>query len=148
MLLTSKICTADVLVWNKQRGFLLLEVLLALTILSGGIIAVVKAYSLSLKAQRHAQYQTSAFLLASKLQEEIEANIIGELNGEELLEMGLFEWSVETEPVYLESSYNEKFELVTVKVRWKERLKEYVVSLSNLYPEGFVEEVVTEKNRY
>jgi hypothetical protein len=33
-------------------------------------------------------------------------------------------------------------------VRWKERLKEYVVSLSNLYPEGFVEEVVTEKNRY
>ncbi len=143
MLLKNKPRTREISVQGRQKGFLLLETLLALTILSVGVIAVVKVYSVSLRAQKHAQYQTSALLLASRLQEEIEIAAIDNLKGGELIGTKLFEWVVDIETVY-----PEKFKLVRVKVKWDERSKEYEVSFINLYPESFVDKIFDKKINY
>lgn len=136
MLLRNKPHTRKISVRSKQKGFLLLEVLVALTILSVGIIAVIKSYSVSLRAQKHARFHTSALLLASKIHEEIEAATIDDVNGEELIGTGSFKWSIDIEPTDIK-----ELESVKVKVSWQERLKEHEVSFFNLYPESFVDEV-------
>ncbi len=121
---------------SEQKGFLLLEVLVALTILSAGIIGVIKAYTISLRAQRHARYQTSAFLLASNLQTEIEIATIEERQGQISIGDRLFEWNIEIEP-----TYTEDFKMVSAKVKWAEQSKEYKASLSNLYLKSFIDDL-------
>lgn len=122
---------------RRQKGFLLLEVMLSLLIMSAGISAVIKSYTISLRAQRHAQCYTFAFLLADKIHQEIKAEVINDLKGREETSAGLFHWSIEIEPVY-----PEEFEAVTVKVNWEERAVGYEISLSNSYPKNFLEEQI------
>ena len=126
----------DIPMRSEKKGFLLLEVLVALTILSAGIIGVIKAYTISLRAQRHARYQTSAFLLASNLQTEIEIATIEERQGQISMGDRLFEWNIEIEP-----TYTEDFKMVSAKVKWAEQSKEYEASLSNLYLKSFIDEL-------
>lgn len=120
---------------RRQKGFLLLEVMLSLIIMSAGISAVIKTYTISLRAQRHAQCYTFAFMLADRIHQEIKAEVIKALKGTEETSAGLFHWSTEREPV----SY-EELEVVAVKVSWEERIVGYEISLSNLYPKNFLEE--------
>lgn len=136
MLLKNKSQATDIPMRSEQKGFLLLEVLVALTILSAGIIGVIKAYTISLRAQRHARYQTSAFLLASNLQTEIEIATIEERQGQISIGDRLFEWNIEIEP-----TYTEDFKMVSAKVKWAEQSKEYKASLSNLYLKSFIDDL-------
>lgn len=124
---------------KKQKGFLLLEVMLSLIIMSVGIAAVIKTYSISLRAQKHAQCHTFAFMLADRIHQEIEAAVIEDLKGREETRIGLFHWIVETEPVYAA-----EFEVAAVRVSWEERSIGYEISLSNLYPKEFMEELLKE----
>ncbi|MFH1857129.1 MAG: prepilin-type N-terminal cleavage/methylation domain-containing protein [Candidatus Omnitrophota bacterium] len=137
-----KFCLNNLLKSNNQKGFLLLEVVLALIILSCGIIAVVSAFSFSLRAQKHAQCYTFAFLLAGNIQQEIESGVIEESKGEELKQFGFFRWAAEREP--FDNEEGEESEMINVRVGWREHEKEYEVLLSNLYVKEFIKEVFGE----
>lgn len=117
----------------KQKGFLLLEVLLALTILSCGIVAVIKVYGVALRAQKHAQCRTLAVVLVSSLQESLEAEILSASAGREIMSFGVFEWNINNRPLY-----GENLEIAEINVRWKEQSREYEIFSSNIYPQGFL----------
>ena len=128
---------------SKKEGFLLVEVLVALVIFSFGIIFVVKAYSTSLRAQRHARYHTLALILAERLQEEIELGLVEDLKGEEEIAKKLFSWQIKTEPLSQEALKEAK-----VAVSWQERSKKYEVSFSRVYPSTLISEVLGENKGF
>lgn len=129
---------------TNKKGFILLEVLLSLVILSAGIVGIIKTYSISLRAQKHAQHQTSATILASKLKDQIELRTLEDLNGQEYIGYKLFKWIVKKEPFY----DNEDLSIVRIEVVWNEKFKEYKVCLIKLYPESFIDDLFKEYGVY
>lgn len=59
--------------WTDRSGFSLIEALLALVILTVGVLTVIEGYSICLKGQRNAEEYTVAALLAQKRLDEIRA---------------------------------------------------------------------------
>lgn len=81
-----------------QRGFTLLEVMIAVSIMAVGIVGALELFSGSLKLAGDAGKQSQAAILARALvDEELWRDILedGERSGTE----GLFTWSVVTHPV-------------------------------------------------
>lgn len=122
---------------RRGKGFLLLEVLVSLTILSAGIMAVVRTYIISLQAQKHAQHKTIAVLIAGSLQEEIESALIEDLQGSQMVAAEIFTWRVEEN-----FSYFEEIKPLAVNVDWEEKSEKYEVSYVNFYPKSYVDEIL------
>lgn len=83
---------------KAERGFTLLEVMIAVAIMSVGIVGALELFSGSLKLAGDAGHQSRAAILARALvDEELWRDVLedGERSGNE----GLFNWSVVTHPI-------------------------------------------------
>lgn len=83
---------------KEQRGFTLLEVMIAVAIMSVGIVGALELFSGSMKLAGDASHQSRASILARSLvDEELWRNLLedGERSGTE----GLYNWTVVTHPV-------------------------------------------------
>jgi prepilin-type N-terminal cleavage/methylation domain-containing protein len=83
---------------NRQKGFTLLEVMIAAAIMAMGIVAALELFGGSLRLAGNASQQSAATVLCRSLvDEELWRNIIeeNERSGTE----GLFSWSVSTHPI-------------------------------------------------
>jgi type II secretion system protein I len=107
----------------RVKGFTLLEVLIALVILSTAFLALLKGNVFNLRSQREAENLTVAVIAAESLMKEI----ISEGYPESVIEEGEFEedafsgfrWKKSIESV--EFPYIEELKLVTGEVLWGER---------------------------
>jgi general secretion pathway protein I len=107
----------------RARGFTLLEVLIALVILSTAFLALLRGNVFNLRSQREAENLTVAVIAAETLMKEI----ISEGYPESVIEEGEFEdeyfaglrWKKSVEVV--EFPYIEELKLVTVEILWGER---------------------------
>jgi len=83
---------------RRQRGFTLLEVMIAVSIMAVGIVAALELFSGSMNLAGDADRQSKATVLARELvDEELWRDVLeeGQRSGTE----GQFDWTVETHPV-------------------------------------------------
>lgn len=112
---------------RSRSGFLLFEVMVTITILSLGLVMVLRSFASSLGAARFAQNYTEAILLAEEKLwewEKVDAIIPEEPMSGDL--PGGFRWKLEATPLEDASNLNE----VKVAVSWKERGRQEEVSLA------------------
>jgi len=122
--------------WKDERGFTLLEIIIALTIFAGGIVTVITLYSGgSLLSHRSDQYLRGTVLAHHKMSElemsplssEPQEGNFGDENG--------YQWRVKVDPY--ETSLNNEDEniqlaQVTLDVFWQDSGEEKVVQLTSL----------------
>jgi prepilin-type N-terminal cleavage/methylation domain-containing protein len=104
----------------KLRAFTLVEVLIALVILSIGFLAVLRGSTFNLRTSADAAQRTTAVIAAESLiKEEIAKGFPASGFDEGTFEEGFFEgfsWSKRVE--VLELPYVEELKLVTVEITW------------------------------
>jgi len=104
----------------RARAFTLVEVLIALAIMSIGFLAVLQGSTFSLRSSREAAHLTTAVIAAESLLKEEIAKVFPSSGSEEgTFEDDVFEgltWSKQVE--VLELPYIEELKLVTVTVSW------------------------------
>jgi general secretion pathway protein I len=126
---------------KDQRGFTLLEVVIATAIMSIGIVSALELFSGSLKLAGDAEKQSKAMVLARSLvDEDLWVDVLeqGTRNGND----GPFTWSVETHPIDRElvgaDENPEEFHdvggglglwLIAAEVHWQSPLGDKSVSL-------------------
>jgi len=116
----------------RRRGFILLEVLLAVAIVSTGLAAVLAAFRVSLTAARRAEDVTVATLLAEgKLAQfrAVSPEIIGTSEGDFGESQPAYRWRADIRPVPQRNFYT-----VVVEVWWLEQGRERSVVLASLIP--------------
>lgn len=115
---------------DDENGFTLLEIVVALAILSLALPALLRAFTEAAKGQALAENRTTALYLLKFRMAAIEAEgypDIGEADGE-FGEDSRFRWRSDVQDV--ESEEIEGLRLVTVTVTWQERGKERLLSTS------------------
>lgn len=129
-----------------NTGFTFLEVIIAISVLIIGIIAVLQVFPLALNIEKLNQMETQAIFLA---QEKIEEKISGAYQGiqvttetEDSLPSPFERFSRETKIVYVDSDLADAtldlgLKKIEVTVRWQSplRLKEKSVNLTTLIAE-------------
>ena len=104
----------------KNRGFSLIEVVLALAILILGLIGVVTLFPVGLRASRQARFLNSAALLAQKQLEEVKILGYKNLKVAEGEENGL-KWKVVFEEIILEGVQDaSKLRKAIMTIRWNQ----------------------------
>ncbi len=120
-----------------QRGFTLLEVIVALTIASIALPTLLRAFSEGTKKQSMIENKTTALYLLKLRMSEIE--MLGELEvGSEEGEFGSasrFQWSADIVESETEGLYE-----VTVAVNWQEMGREKVVELTTYIADRNIEQ--------
>jgi len=114
---------------NHTKGFTLLEVLVSLSILSIGLVAIVNAVVNALRINRHIYYHTVGLLLADEALNRLEA---GELLPERKTEKCSgkdYRWRIEKKYDFYSKLYS-----VKVYVNWQERGKNCQITLSTSFP--------------
>jgi general secretion pathway protein I len=126
---------------KRQRGFTLLEVLIATSIMSIGIVAALELFSGSLRLAGDARHQSQAMVLVrSLMDEEVWRDVLEE--GIRTGTEGAYSWTVETRPIErelvgLEEEPEEFHEatgelglwLIAAEVHWQGALGEKRVAL-------------------
>lgn len=113
-----------------KKGFTLLEVLVSLSILAIGLIAVVRSFSGTLQAGDFSRELTGAYLLAEGKISELETtpqDILGIKRGDFGKDHPGYRWETE-----VNSTGNPDIQEATVRVFWQEREKEERVELVTL----------------
>lgn len=109
-------------VWITLKGFTLIEVLIALVVLSVAFLAMLRGSSSNLRSIRTASELTTATMAADSLMKQIIAEGYPESGTEEgVFEEGPYQglgWIRQVEVVEL--PYIEELKLVTVEIRWGE----------------------------
>jgi prepilin-type N-terminal cleavage/methylation domain-containing protein len=105
-----------------SNGFTLIEVLVALTILAGGIPAVLAAFSLCVRTDTHSSRQAEALTIA---QRELQLAIIRQKA--KAGSQGLYNWAVNIQ----EKEYG--LLLAAVQINWTERGKNQTLTLSQVF---------------
>ncbi len=120
---------------DDKDGFTLLEIVIALAILSLALPTLLRSFTEAAKGQALAENRTTALYLLKFRMAAIEAEgypDIGEEEGE-FGEDSRFRWHSEVQDV--ESDEIEGLRLVTVSVTWQERGKERLISTSTYLAE-------------
>lgn len=120
---------------DDKDGFTLLEIVIALAILSLALPTLLRSFTEAAKGQALAENRTTALYLLKFRMAAIEAEgypDIGEEEGE-FGEDSRFRWHSEVQDV--ESDEIEGLRLVTVSVIWQERGKERLISTSTYLAE-------------
>lgn len=120
---------------DDKDGFTLLEIVIALAILSLALPTLLRSFTEAAKGQALAENRTTALYLLKFRMAAIEADgypDIGEEEGE-FGEDSRFRWHSEVQDV--ESDEIEGLRLVTVSVTWQERGKERLISTSTYLAE-------------
>ena len=119
-----------------KRGFTLLEVLVAMSVLSISLVVVLQLFSGGLKASRLSdEYTRGIFYAREKLDEILLAEDLttGVINGEF---DGGFQWRAEAQPLDIPESAGLKLPFqafnITVDVGWKEGKREKHFSVSTI----------------
>ncbi len=111
----------------KCNGFTLIEVLVSVSILTIGIIGVLEAFSLSLRAGSRAAHLGEAVSVA---QREIELIAVASASGDNLTPQtgrsGRYEWNLKLREI------QHGLTLVTMDVKWLERGKHETFKLSQI----------------
>ena len=118
---------------KRKEGFTLLETLASLAILSIGLIAVVKSFSISIQANDYTQGLTIATFLAQGKIAELETTpqtILGTETGDFGEDYPNYRW--ETEVNFTE---NDRIQEAVVTVFWRERGGEKKIELLTLLPQ-------------
>jgi general secretion pathway protein I len=106
----------------KARAFTLIEVLIALAILSIGFLAILQGSTFNLRSTREAAHITTAVIAAESLLKEEIAKVFPTSGTDDgAFEDGIFEglaWSKQVE--VLELPFIEELKLVTITVSWEE----------------------------
>lgn len=111
-------------------GFILLEVMFAIILLSVGLLSVVKSFSVSLTARQYSRHYSQAAFLADRILNMLEYHKhFEEQRGEERIENTTFHWLTG-----LDLSPNRNMKKVKVTVVWQERSKKCQIELSTLFP--------------
>ena len=122
---------------KNQRGFTLLEIIVALTIAAIALPALLQAFSMGTKRQSMIENKTTALYLLKLKMSEIE--MLGELEaGSEDGEFGSdsrFQWTVDIAESDTEGLYE-----VTVAVNWQEMGREEVVELTTYMADRNIEQ--------
>jgi general secretion pathway protein I len=129
-----RVSTSRCLQYN-ERGFTLIEIVVALTVLSLALPALLSSFTMAAKGQARAEGRTTALYLLRYRMAEIELAgypDIGEEEGE-FGENSRYHWHSSTQDV--ESEEFEGLRQVTVTVSWQELGKEKSVSLSTYVAE-------------
>ncbi len=110
-----------------RRGFTLIEVLVSVSILSFGIIGVLEAFSLSLRAGSRAAHLGEAVDVA---QRELELTAVATASGGDLMpqtgKSGRYNWELKLREI------QHGLTLATVEVKWLERGKHDTFKLSRV----------------
>ena len=121
----------------NARGFTLLEVLVALSILSVAVVASIQGFAQGLRLLKLSGDHQSAMLLADQKLREVTEPVEGRENGTE----GSFEWSRTVTPVPMPELDNiarptrwRAFE-IDVRVRWDARREIQLSTLRTVVPE-------------
>lgn len=119
---------------QDRKGFMLLELIVSLAILSTGLLAVTRSFISSLGASNYSRQYTLACILTEEKLNELE--LFTDLSEETV--QGSFEepytqfsWKSEIKP-----SSNESLKHVTVTIFWKDKWKQKKVRLSTLLLEN------------
>ena len=115
---------------DDKNGFTLIEIVVALAILSLALPALLRSFTEAAKGQALAENRTTALYLLKFRMASIELEgypDIGEEEGE-FGEDSRFRWHSDVQDV--ESEETEGLRLVTVSVTWQERGKERLISAS------------------
>lgn len=121
----------------SARGYILLETLVALTILSIGLAGIFAAFHASLRASGHARNVSIATFLAEEKLAELRAlstHVIGTHKGDFGEDFTRYRWRTVIKPLDEENLY-----AVTVEVFWMERGQERSIvfpSLLRIEPVG------------
>ena len=118
---------------DEENGFTLIEIVVALAILSLALPALLRSFTEAAKGQALAENRTTALYLLKFRMAAIEADgypDIGEENGE-FGEDSRFRWQSDVQDVELEEI--EGLRLVTVTVTWQERGQERFISTSTYF---------------
>ncbi len=115
---------------DNKRGFTLIEIVVALAILSLALPALLRAFTEAAKGQAISENRTTALYLLKFRMAEIGLEgypDIGEENGE-FGDNSRFRWHSEIQDI--ESEEIERLRLVTVTVTWQETGKERSISMN------------------
>lgn len=123
---------------KNQRGFTLLEIVVALTIAAIALPTLLRAFSIGTKRQSMIENKTTAlYLLKLKMSE---TEMLGELEvGSEEGDFGSnsrFQWSTDIAQSDTEGLYE-----VTVSVNWQEMGREEVVELTTFIADRNIEQL-------
>lgn len=121
---------------RNKKGFLLLEVLISVAILSFSLVLIINSFSKSLRALELSENYFKANLLLSKKVFEIENNpkeFLEEGQSDGIFEDfgGKFSWWLEVEKIE-----EEKLSEVKLKVFWFQNKKEEALSIFTYFPYG------------
>lgn len=113
---------------NDSNGFSLLEVMIAMLVLTVGLLAVVALFETGMKALKSGDKMTSAAGLAQNKMESLRAlNITLLTNGEDRPEGMIRHWSIR------KSDKDSRIWIIHVEVIWKNTLSQYqTVSLKSM----------------
>jgi hypothetical protein len=117
---------------NSRRGYILLETLLAVAVVSTGLAAVLAGFRVSLAAARRAETVTVATLLAEGKMAELRAippEIIGASEGDFGEAQPAYRWRADIRPVPQRNFY-----AIVLEVWWLEGGQERSVALASLLP--------------
>lgn len=101
---------------KSEKGFTLLEVLIALAIISISLVVLLQTQSSNIVRVYHSTSLTKAAILGQKIMSDIDSEkslSVGEWDGEELIEEATFKWNKNIEP-----SVVSKMLRVTVTITW------------------------------
>jgi len=114
---------------KNKRGFLLYDVLLALAILSIGLVTVLRSFSTSLQAVRTSRdYFKATLLLEDKLWEMERENSLPPGISRSSFPSSKFSWKVETSAI--EEEEDMSLSAVKVTISWKEGKGEKDIELT------------------
>lgn len=114
----------------REKGFTLLEVLVSLSILAIGLIAVVRSFSCTIQAGDLSRGLTKAYLLAEGKISELETipqDILGIKRGDFVKDHPGYRWETE-----VSSTRNLNIQEAAVRVLWQEGEKEERIELLTL----------------
>ena len=101
---------------RSEKGFTLLEVLIALAIISISLVVLLQTQSSNILRSYHSASLTKAAILGQKIMSDIDSESslsVGEWDGEEIIEEATFKWNKN-----VEASVVSKMLKVTVTVSW------------------------------
>lgn len=117
---------------NKEKGFTFLEAMIAILVLTIGIVAVLQVFSLALSLEKSNQMRTQATFLSQEKTEEISSQAYGDIvTGTEIedpLSSPFEKFSRETKISYLDANLQETtidtgLKKIEVIVWWKSPLR-------------------------
>jgi type II secretion system protein I len=122
--------------YNKKTGFALIEVLIAMTILSIALIGIISGVSGGIIAIAQSKNLTKAMIVAKNALNEFEMNNMrgGDIKDEDVKDYSGFKYSRETKRFEHELLGPLDAKRVEITVRWLEKGRDKSYSVSYIFP--------------